>query len=106
MVVIRDLLDLWELLLRRVEVVDRYIVHGDVHYRAVISHPVASREEMVVDGRRVRSDRWDVTDGLLLLGLARLEDGRQERLVLHEGAVEVLGALDDAGVVADAVLEV
>lgn len=110
--VVADLLDLWEILFGRVEVVDRYIIHGDVHYRAVVPDSVARWEEVISDRRRLwaaaGAQHRDVTRRLLLDLLARLEDWRQQRLALHKGAVKMafVAADDAAGIVANAVLEV
>lgn len=83
-VVVGDLFDLREVLLGGVEVVDRYLIHCDVHYRAVATAlhvPEVCLSNRGGSGAAARS----VQRAILLLDLLvdRLEDRRQKRLTLH-----------------------
>lgn len=98
-----------EILLGCVEVVDRHLVHGNIHYGAVAAVPVSTwvaaaglHWEVRLTNRRCtratcRTNTIQHAAAVLLLDLlARLEDRRQQTLILHERAIMMVFAYTTA----------
>ena len=92
--VVCDFLYCWEVLLCRVEVVDCYLVHSDVHYRAVTSVAVVPVEVRLAYLRRsatlTAANSDDASTMFLLHLFVGLEYGRQQALILHERTIMVV----------------
>ena len=94
LLIVCDFLYRREILLRRVEVVDCYLVHCDVHYGTMTSMPAVVSMEIGLAylGRAAASAAYsdDATAVFLLHLFARLEYRWQQTLILHEGTIMMI----------------
>ena len=93
LLIVCDFLYSWEVLLRRVKVVDRNLVHCDVHYRTMAAVIVVSMEVWLADlwsATAATANTDDATAMFLFHLFTRLEYGRQQTLILHERTIMVV----------------
>ena len=92
---VRNFFDRGEVLLSCVEMVNRHLVHCDVHYGRVahVTVVVSHREILLVDWWRSLTRVTNYSTWILLLDLLRgLENGWQQWLILHEWRIVVFAS--------------